>query len=208
MRFHPAFAVAATIAATNYSRMTLDGLVLLFYFVKFAEFAITRSRNSEPAREIISAVVSYIMGYIVRTEHLSGNITRSVVSVIVFSDAEKSVINKIYFFISVVALLHAVAVCVSIEKVAIINLNSASFDNFTLTLPILFVNAKILITHNITSFLWFTYVVFLLLIVLYHIFFDLSIVFYNFFIIILKKKSPHALSEGFYVTDMSERFNN
>ena len=153
--------------------------------INLAEFSVARIRNSKPAREIISSIISYVMRYIISTENLSGNITRSVVSVIVLSDAEESVVNKIYLFVSVVALLHAVAVRVSIEKVTVINLNSASFDNFTLTLPVLFVNAKILITHNITSFLWVPYAVFLLLIVLYHIFFNLSIGFYNFFIRIL-----------------------
>ena len=121
--------------------------------IDFTEFSVARIRNAKPAREIISAIVSYVMRYIISTEHLSGNITRSVASVIVFSDAEKSVIDKIYFFISVVAFLHAVAVCVSIEKVAVINLNSASLYGFTLALPVFFVNAELFIAHNITPFL-------------------------------------------------------
>ena len=147
------YSVAATIAATNYSRMTSDILVLLFNMINLTEFSVARIRNAKPAREIISSIISYVMRYIISAENLSGNITRSVASAIVLSDAEKSVVNKIYFFISVVAFLHAVAVCVSIEKVAVINLNSASLYDFTLTLPIFFVYAVILITHNITPFL-------------------------------------------------------
>ena len=55
------YSVAATIAATNYSRMTSDILVLLFNMINLTEFSVARIRNPETAREIISAIISYVM---------------------------------------------------------------------------------------------------------------------------------------------------